>query len=108
MATMNKKGFELTVTTLVLIIIAILVLTVMIYGFTYGWSTFWNKITGFSGGKDNVEAVKQSCEIACSAEKSYDYCSLQRKIIMNGEEKQSTCKSLENELSFNCAEIVCS
>ncbi|MBS3093887.1 hypothetical protein J4456_04890 [Candidatus Pacearchaeota archaeon] len=104
---MNKKGFELTITTLVLIIIAILVLAVLIYGFGFGWSVFWNKITAFSGGKDNAESVKQSCTIACDTEKSYDYCQLLRKVILNDVEQKSTCNDLEDTLNFNCEAIVC-
>ncbi len=102
----NKKGFELSITAIVLIILGLLVLVVLIYGFTFGWNVFWNKIIGYSGGKDNVQAVISSCELACSGNNKYDYCELKRKIIENSEEKEVTCSNLE-DTRLNCPNIFC-
>jgi hypothetical protein len=104
---MNKRGFELAISTLVVIIIGALVLGVLIYGFTYGWENFWNTITAFSGGKDNVQSVINACEISCSAENKYDYCSLKRTIIASGNKETRTCNELENLYELNCPAINC-
>ena len=106
---MNKRGFELAISTLVLLIIGLLVLASLIYGFSYGWGNFWNKIIAFSGGSDTVSAVISACETSCSVKSQYDYCTLKRKIIENGDEKMVTCNELElsKKYELRCPAISC-
>jgi len=75
---MNKKGAEMTVGTLIIIILAILVLLVLVFGFTTGWGNLWGKISNFFGGGNNVQTIIQACDIACSTRAEYDYCIQER------------------------------
>ena len=104
----DKRGFELTITTLILIILGLLVLGVLIYGFSSGWNVFWNKITGYSGGKDNVQSVINACGISCTSDNNYDYCSLKRKVVKDGNEETATCRELETTYDLKCDDIICS
>ena len=89
------------------LILGVLVLAILIYGFTYGWDVFFNKIVGFGGGKNNVQSVIGACEIACSANNKYDYCALPRKVIEGKEEGMKTCKELEALYELKCSSIAC-
>lgn len=97
---MNKKGAEMTIGTIIIIILALVVLVILVYGFSTGWSNLWEKITGFGGGKVNVQTVVQSCQLACTTSSQYDYCKT-RKLIedSNGDGKTESrnvnCKDLE-------------
>ena len=77
----NKKGAEMTIGTIVVIVLALLVLVAVIYGFVTGWGNLWNKITGITAGPVNVQEVIGSCELACSTEQTYNYCSLERRVV---------------------------
>jgi len=113
---MNKKGAELTIGTLVVIVLAIIVLVVLALGFGTGWSNLWSKVSGMSSPV-NVDAVKQACVYACTTQAEYDYCCRARNVVVeiNGKKdteryKEKTCKELESAgLGFEpCDNIDCS
>lgn len=96
----NKKGAEMTIGTIIVIILALVVLVVIIYGFTTGWGNLWEKITGFGGGKVNVQTIVQSCQLACTTQSTYDYCTKERNVIFEKDDQKNgdyNCKALENE-----------
>jgi hypothetical protein len=82
---MNKKGAEMTIGTIIVIILALVVLVVIIYGFTVGWGNLWQKITGFSP-KANVQTHVQACQIACTTESISDYCK-DRNVLFSDNQK---------------------
>ena len=100
----NKKGAEMTIGTIVMIILALVVLVVIIYGFTTGWGNLWDKVVNIGGGKINVQTVVQSCQIACTTNSQYDYCEKQRSIIIDDSGKPddnlNTCQDLEADETY--------
>ena len=72
----NKKAAEMTIGTVVVIILALVVLIFLIYGFSSGWNNIWQKILNIGGGEANVATVIQACQFACSSNNLYDYCRL--------------------------------
>ena len=118
---MNKKGAELTVGTLVIIVLAIIVLVVLALGFGTGWSNLWSKISNYFTPV-NVDSVKQACVYACNTQATYAYCCQPRNVVVIGEDgkkdttthKGKSCKELETaNLGFetcekiNCDEVSC-
>jgi len=118
---MNKKGAELTVGTLVIIVLAIIVLVVLALGFGTGWSNLWSKISNYFTPV-NVDSVKQACVYACNTQATYAYCCQPRNVVVIGEDgkkdketyKGKSCKELETtKLGFeicekiNCDEVSC-
>jgi len=110
---LNKRGAEMTIGTIVMIILALVVLVVIIYGFTTGWGNLWDKVVNIGGGKVNVQTIVQSCQIACSTNSQYDYCSKERNIIIDDSGEVSDlkfCKDLVADskygldvcTNFNC------
>jgi len=95
MRRLNKKGAEMTIGTLVVIVLAIIVLVVIALGFGTGWSNLWSKITGYFGGGSNVDSIKQACSYACTTQATYDYCCAVREVkyAKDGVATRLTCDS---------------
>ena len=108
----DKKGAEMTIGTIVMIILALVVLVVIIYGFTTGWGNLWQNIIGFGGGKVNVQTVVRSCQLACSTNSVYDYCTKVRDVTKTEDQKtpdKKKCFELEGD-EYNldkCEQIDC-
>jgi hypothetical protein len=122
---MNKKGQELTLGTVILIVLGIAVLVFLIFGFSTGWGNLWDKITNFSGGKVNLDTVRQGCELACAEASIDDFCVLEREVrfptkLTAGQFKdkktaKASCNSyIENAANYPglnieaCASVTCS
>lgn len=80
MRRINKKGAEMAIGTLVVIVLAILVLVLIAFGFATGWSNLFDKVRGFFGGAVNVDSLKQACTVACTTQSTYEYCCVQKTI----------------------------
>ena len=67
---MNKRGQGLSTTAIVLIILGVFVLAILIFGFTKGWDSFAPFLSS-----NNVDSVVIQCQISCSSNSEYNYCS---------------------------------
>ncbi len=90
----NKRGQGLSTNAIILIILAVVVLVVLIMGFTLGWSKLAPWLS-----KDNVQEVVDQCNIACSTNAEYAFCAQNRTITIDGEDKalDVTCERLSTE-----------
>ena len=70
---LNKKAQDLSIGTLILIVLGIVVLVLLILGFSLGWSNLWEKINIFQGGS-SLESVIQACNIAVASNSQYINC----------------------------------
>lgn len=88
----NKRGQGMSTSTIILLILGLVILVVLVLGFTLGW----NKIAPWIN-TNNVETIKTSCEAACSTGSVYDFCSVSRD-VNDGVNKKfgATCKALTN------------
>ncbi len=77
---MNKKGAELTIGTIVVIVLALIVLVVVALGFTTGWTKLWEKINIFGGSSTNLVTIAQACKVSCTADDRTAFC-LQKKSV---------------------------
>jgi len=80
----SKRGQEMTVGTLVMIVLAIIVLVVLALGFGMGWTNLWSKITGYFTPV-NVDSIKQACTYACTTQATYDFCCRIRDVKMSAD-----------------------
>ena len=92
----NKKGQQMTLGTIIAIVLGLVVLVFLIFGFSTGWSNMWEKITGFGGGNVNVETVKTSCALACSKAVKYDFCTKTYNVMLqnNVKTEAASCSEL--------------
>lgn len=71
----NKKAQEMSTGAIALIILAVIVLVVLVLGFSMGWDKIipWLK-------SSNLDSIKSGCSIACTTGNTYDFCSYQRTV----------------------------
>jgi hypothetical protein len=60
----NKRGIELNISTIIILVLAILVLVIIALYFTGGLKTLWDRIRGVNTvfNPQDVELAKQECE----------------------------------------------
>ncbi|MFA5061255.1 MAG: hypothetical protein WC494_02990 [Candidatus Pacearchaeota archaeon] len=92
----DKKGQELTLGTIILIVLGVVVLIFLIYGFSTGWGNLWQRVTGLGGGKVNVDTIRTACVLACEQGNSYAFCTQERSVVFN--EKDDAITTTCNEL----------
>ena len=71
----DKKGIEMNITTIIVVILAILVLVILSLYFTGGMKTLWEKIKGVGGtwNTADVNAARQNCMAYCGLD-SFSFC----------------------------------
>ena len=108
---LNKRGQGLSTNAIIMIILGVVVLIVLIMGFTLGW----NKLIQFIS-TNNIDTIKNSCNIACSTESQFDFCTVEREVKDGANDKfLETCYNLANvgeyiSRNYNigkCAAITC-
>lgn len=108
----NRRGQELSTTAIILIILGVLVLVILIIGFSLGW----NRIAPWLS-KDNVNQVVDACNTACTSKSVYDFCFRGRDMTAEkAEYKALTCNYIANQMQtdttknfgiVNCVDLIC-
>jgi len=109
----NKRGQGMSTNTIILLILGIVVLVVLILGFTTGW----DKLAPWLSG-NNVDTIVTACEAACTMGSQYDFCTFERSLKASdlpGDVKkvENTCEFFATEEGYEvygiqeCAGIVC-
>lgn len=101
---MNRKGFELAISTLILIVLGIVVLIAIIYALNGGFSRFNKNIDTLLAGPEGA-AVKKSCEIACSVEDRLTYCC--KDFEIGSFEVQCGDKGIVGSCALSCENYEC-
>ena len=91
MKMVNKKAQDLSIGTLILIVLGIVVLVLLILGFSLGWSNLWQKINIF-GGSSSIGDIVTACNLAATSQNNYDYCQNFRQIKVNGATEYLNCQ----------------
>ncbi len=93
----NKKGQDLSTSTIILLVLGVIILVILIIGFSTGWSFFKNIIL-----PTTVDTVIQDCSTACGTAQKYSFCSADRTLRVNEKklEVKTSCYVLANLASF--------
>jgi hypothetical protein len=83
----DKRAQEMTLGTVILIVLGIAVLVFLVFGFSTGWSNLWDRVTNFSGGSSNLDTIKQSCALACTGQSTDAFCNEVRTVKFGGEKQ---------------------
>jgi hypothetical protein len=86
---MNKRGQDLSIGTLILIILGIAVLVILIIGFTSGWDFLISKFSIAPG--QTLETLAQSCLISGNNALSLDFCSF-KEVSIDGKDQWVNCE----------------
>ncbi len=103
----QRKGQGLSVNAIILIILGLVILVMMIIGFTIGWSGIKTFVS-----KDNSDTIVTACNIACSTNSQNNFCDTKREVTKDGVTlKDVTCNYLAKEQPTykieNCGSISC-
>ncbi|MBU1129238.1 MAG: hypothetical protein KJ949_01245 [Nanoarchaeota archaeon] len=112
---MNKRGQGLSTSAIILIILGVVILALLIFGFSTGWKSFSKYL---QPDEDNVQTIVTSCELACSSQAIYDYCTKQRELeasnLPTGDKSvMKTCNQFATEVGYEsygiseCSAIDC-
>ena len=107
---LDKKGQELSTNTIILLILGLVILVVLILGFSTGWSFFKNIIS-----PTNVDDIIEQCGSVCSLAQKFAFCSAERTLRVNEEDfsVKTSCAVLANSpelVKYNipkCSAINC-
>lgn len=73
----NKKGAEMSINTIILIVLGVFILVIIIVAVIIGFGPLKERLFP---SKSNVDTIKQACDTACSTASKYDYCSMERNL----------------------------
>lgn len=108
----NKKAQGMSTSTIILLVIGLVILVVLILGFSMGWQKFAPWLS-----KNNVDGVKNACEVACSTNGVYAFCSVAREVNDGVNDKfEATCNDLATNPEYAsrnyginaCSQVDCS
>ncbi|MBX4211920.1 hypothetical protein KW787_00490 [Candidatus Pacearchaeota archaeon] len=100
----DKRGQDLSITTLILIILGIVVLVFIILGFYMGWDYIFGKI-GLAPGQ-SLETLAQSCKVSNEANLQLDFCQV-KKTKIDGVTEYVNCMDPRLQGSIGSTKIVC-
>lgn len=82
----NKKG-DVTISTIILIVLGLVVLVMLIVGFTKGTGFFFNI---FDKGPGELQSLAKACQVYVAGELSIDFCSY-RLLDVSGDDELVNC-----------------
>lgn len=85
---LNKRGQDLPIGTLILLVIGVIVLILVVIGFTAGWDFILDKFKIAPG--QNLQALASSCTFAAQQGLKIDYCSF-KKVSIDGKSQYVNC-----------------
>jgi hypothetical protein len=113
----NKRGQEMTLGTIIAIVLGIAVLVLLIWGFTSGWSNLWEQISGRTSGS-NVELRIADCQNDCDKKEQSAWCNEKKDLRYFGTDGKTvkvsgSCKEFSMtpralDMGFKDCSFVCS
>ena len=95
--------------TIVLLILGIIVLVALVFGFATGWQSFKKVLS-----PTNVDKIAEDCEVACGLGNQFSYCSEERtlRIVSEDVEVKFSCFDFSESDDYkqyiaNCPSISC-
>lgn len=103
---MNKKAQDLSIGTLILIVLGIVVLVLLILGFSIGWQNLFGKIGIYQNS--DLSALVSACQLAVTSQSQASYCEFKKVTIGTNLEyvncEDSRIKSSLGSNSLNCGQ----
>lgn len=92
----NKRAQNLSTNSIILIVLGVIILIVLIVGFTAGWDRLapWIK-------SSNVDSIKAQCDVACSADSEYEFCSVERELKTGDTSITASCYVFATDTDYS-------
>lgn len=103
---MNKKGIQLAISTIIILLLAVIVLVGLIVFFRGGFDSF-SDTTDTIADSVGSSAVVQACQIACDQEDLIGYCCQDHEV--EGVEGKLRCNDplVNVACDLSCAAVTC-
>lgn len=101
---MNRRAFELAISTIVILVIGVLVLIGLVYALTGGFERFQDTTAPFTDSTQ-VTAIKSGCSAACQNADRYTFCC--QEYDLDGNDVTCTDSRLEVTCSLDCSSFSC-
>jgi len=98
----NKKGQEMSVSTLILIVLGVVILVILVLGFSLGWDTIFGKLKFVPS---DLQALKSACPTYSEQNLVIDYCQLREiKTSVIGKKEYLNCEDprVKSTSSIQC------
>ncbi len=96
---MRKRGLQLAISTIVLLILGLLILIAFVLLLTGQFENFINTIRGYSGS--DIDNLSKLCQTQCDLDNKYSFCCEEKRL---GKE-EITCQ--DSRLDVDCG-VYCS
>jgi hypothetical protein len=92
----NKRGQGMSTSTIILLIIGLVILVVLVLGFSMGWSKLAPWLSS-----NNIETIQNTCMTACSTESQYNFCTIKNNVKDGTNDKfEATCQELATDATY--------
>ena len=81
----NKRGQGMSTNTIVLLILGLIILVALIFGFATGWKSFKKVIS-----PTNVDNIVEDCDVVCGLGNKFSYCKGDRILRVNEDDLEVT------------------
>lgn len=89
----DKKGQGLSTNAIILIILGVIILVILIIGFTIGWKELKDRFFK----SNNVDTIVKACGTACTTNSKYEFCSQMRELRdEDGNKIKTSCDIFSN------------
>jgi hypothetical protein len=93
----SKRSAEMTIGTIIIIILALVVLIFLIYSFMKGGGSLMDTLSNFFAGGPNADTIKSSCMAACTTQQVNSFCTEVRTLKLTDKESRlGSCKTFSN------------
>lgn len=104
----SRKGQGLSINAIILIVLGVVVLGLLIVGFSVGWKNILPFLS-----TNNVDQIVTACNSACATQSTFSFCSEKKEVSTNDLDlKDVTCYYLSQEQPglgvSNCGAVTCS
>jgi zona occludens toxin (predicted ATPase) len=96
----SRRGIELAVSTLIIMVIAIFLLIGLVFFLTGGFSRFKESTEPIIDTTQSISII-EACKLSCTAESSFNFCCKDYKL----DDKAIRCT--DSRLDINCLAIQC-
>jgi len=105
----NKKAQGLPVSTIILLVIGVIILVVLVLGFTLGWSN----LKSWIAPSNNVQTIVDQCNLNCQLDQKYNFCSENKTLKTSDITIETTCNDFATIATYSsygikkCPGITC-
>jgi flagellar basal body-associated protein FliL len=95
----SKRGAEMNIAIIIVLILAVIALLILVISFTGGWTRLWRKITGTeeATGGMSLQLAIETCKTYATLNSKNAYCEKRNIETIKGQVENLNCEDLRNK-----------